>query len=145
MRTFLVATAATLAIGYGSLFALSASSHEAVGGGMAVTAQPAAATLAPASDVKAVEEGKFVSRDLAFQRLALEAQLEEFYARLAAEAEGMSEAERVELYREAEAELARMILGSSTYSGPNLSKGKDYLALARLVLARHLGFESVPV
>lgn len=150
MRCFLIATAATVALGVGSLtlFADSGTAAPPAHAALELPAQKALA-LAPASEstsveVKAVESGSFVSRDLAFDRLTLEARLEEFYARLAAEAEGKSEAERVALYHEAEAELTRLILGSSSYSGSNIEMGHDYLALARLALAQRLGLDAVP-
>lgn len=141
MRVFVFTTLATLLLGLGAAAALGESDEAA--------SEPLLPMAAPergnaSSDVKAVTDGKFVSRDLAFDRLVLEAELEEFYAELRQQAEGLTEEERLALYREAEAELLRMILGSPTYSGQNLSLGIEYAKLARLVLARSLGLEEVP-
>lgn len=148
MRSFLIAATVTVIAGLGSFaaFAAGAGSAEPPLASLAGLQLPTQRTLelAPAGEVKAVESGSFVSRDLAFERLTLEAQLQEFFARLAAEAEGKTEAERVALYHEAEAELTRMVLGSTSYGGANVGQGHDYLAVARLALAQRLGFDSIP-
>ena len=148
MRSFLIAAAVTVIAGLGSFAAFAAGTGSAEPpvaalAGLQLPA-PKSLTLAPAGDVQAVESGSFVARDLAFERLTLEAQLQELFARLEAEAAGKTEAERVALYHEAEAELTRLVLGSTSYSGSNAAQGHDYLAVARLALAQRLGLDSIP-
>jgi len=132
MRLFLAATALTLVVGFGTVTAL------------ADTPAPAGTIHAAAGDVRAPEGGQYVNLDRAFQRLELEAQIEDFYAELTREAQGLSRLERLELYYEAEAELRAMVLESETYAGDHRLKGEDYLAKARHVLAYHLGLDETP-
>ena len=87
---------------------------------------------------------QYVSLDRALQRLELEAQLEDFYAEIHAEAQGLDAAGREALYRDASRRLQRMILGSESYAGDNFRKGVDYLQGAQTVLARELGVERRP-
>jgi len=134
MRLFLAATAITLCLGFSAVAALADEAPAAPGG----------TTYAAAGDVRAPQGGKFVSLDRAFVRLELEAQIEEFYADLIRQSQGLSEAERIELFHQAEAELHAMVLDSETYAGEHSRKGEDYYARARYVLAYHLGLDEIP-
>jgi hypothetical protein len=132
MRLFLAATTLTLILGFGTVAAL------------ADSPAPGATLHAAASDVRAPDGGQFVSLDRAFQRLELEAQIEDFYAELSREAQDLGRLERLELFYEAEAELRALVQGSETYAGEHRLKGEDYLAKARQVLAYHLGLDETP-
>lgn len=134
MRLFLAVTALTLVVGFGTVAALADE----------IPAVPGPSYAAASGDVRAPQGGQFVSLDRAFQRLELEAEIEDFYAQLTTQAQGLSEAERVELFYEAEAELREMVLESETYGGLHRMKGEDYLARARPALAFYLGLEETP-
>jgi hypothetical protein len=132
MRLFLAAATLTVLLGFGAATLLA---EEAV--------QPGP-SYAAANDVRAPQGGQFVSLDRAFQRLELEAGIEELYADLAQQAQGLSRMERLELFYEAEAQLRAMVLESETYAGEHRGKGEDYLARARHALAYHLGLDDTP-
>jgi hypothetical protein len=132
MRLFLTAAALTIMLGLGAATLLAAE-----------TVQPGPRHAA-ANDVRAPQGGQFLSLDRAFQRLELEARIEEYYADLAQQAQGLSRIERLELFYEAEAELRAMVLESQTYAGEHRVKGEDYLARARHALAYHLGLNEAP-
>ena len=132
MRLFLAAAAFTVAAGLAAA---------------ATLAEGAAApgpNYAAASDVRAPQGGQYLSLGRAFERLELEARIEEFYAELQVQAEGLSEAERVRLFHRAEEELRQMVLESESYAGQHRTKGQDYFERARHVLAYHLGLDDTP-
>ncbi len=140
MRIFAVTTIATIMLGFGSILALA--DQGAVPAALIDTG-----TTTPGGHVISVPDpaaSQYVNVGRALQRLELEAQLEDFYAEMQARAEGLDEAGRAALYSEVEGQLRRLILGSETYAGDAFAKGVDYLKQARLVLARHLGFDSIP-
>jgi hypothetical protein len=132
MRLFLTAAALTVLLGFGAATLLAAE-----------PAKPGP-SVAAASDVRAPQGGQYLSLDRALVRLELEARIEDYYAELAEEAQGLSRLERLELFHQAEAELRDMVLESETYGGEHRVKGEDYLARARHALAYHLGLDETP-
>ena len=127
MRIFAITTLATIMLGLGTAFAVAEP----------LASRPQVTAPDPATS-------QYVSLDRALQRLELEAQEEDFYAEIRAQAEGLDPAGREALYREATRRLQRLILGSETYAAGNFHKGVDYLRDAQVVLARELGVERRP-
>ena len=127
MRIFAITTLATIMLGLGTALAVAEP----------LVSRPEVTAPDPATS-------QYVSLDRALQRLELEAQLEDFYAEIGAEAQGLDAAGRESLYRDATRRLQRLILGSESYSGANFQKGVDYLEGAQAVLARALGVEHRP-
>lgn len=121
MRLFAIATLATVMLGLGTAFAIAA---------------PADAPRVTSPDPQA---SQYVSVERALQRLELEAELEDFYAGLRAQAEGLDQAERRQLYLRSYSELARLILESDSYAGSGRTRGLAYLSDADVVLRRELG------
>lgn len=126
MRIFAITTLATIMLGLGTALAVAEPLVGRAPGAPIVTAPDPATS-------------QYVALDRALQRLELEAQVEDFYAELRAEAEGLDAAGREALYRDATRRLQRLILGSQSFAGDNFEKGVDYLRDAQLVLARELG------
>jgi hypothetical protein len=134
MRLFLAATAFTLVIGFGTVAALADET---------VTA-PGPSYAAASGDVRAPQGGQYVKLDRAFQRLELEAKIEEFYADLTQQAQGLSRMERLELFYDAEEALRTLVLESETYAGEHHLQGEEYLDDARHALAWHVGLDETP-
>jgi hypothetical protein len=134
MRLFLAMTAVTLVVGFGTVAALADET----------AAVPGPSYAAAGGDVRAPEGGQYVKLDRALQRLELEAKIEEFYADLTQQAEGLSRLERLELFHDAEETLRTLVLESETYAGEHHLKGEEYLDDARHALAWHLGLDETP-
>lgn len=127
MRIFAITTLATIMLGLGTALAVAEP----------LVSRPQVTAPDPATS-------QYVSLDRALQRLELEAQLEDFYAEIRAQAQGLDATGREALYRDATRRLQRMILGSESYAGASFQKGVDYLEGAQSVLARELGVERRP-
>lgn len=134
MRLFLAATALTLVVGFSTVAALADET----------TAVPGPSYAAAGGDVRAPQGGQYVKLDRAFQRLELEAKVEEFYADLSQQAQGLSRLERLELFYDAEEALRALVLESETYAGEHRLKGEEYLDDARHALAWHVGLDETP-
>ena len=132
MRLFLAMTALTVVVGFGTVAALADETVAVPGPSYAA---------ASGGDVVAPKGGQYVKLDRAFKRLELEAKIEDFYADLTAQAEGLSRGERLQLFYDAEAQLRTMVMESETYAGEHRSKGEEYFSDARHALAWHIGLD----
>lgn len=107
---------------------------------------PVGSTFTSLSETAYSGSGNYtVDVGTAFQRLDLQADLEEFYAGVLAQAEGLSEEDKVELFRSIEPQLTELIYGRPQYqSVSGLDKGAKALDEAKADLAQRLGLSEVP-